>query len=381
MRRALFVAVLCTAPFVEAYPEMVKHGYTKCSTCHFSVNGGDLVTMYGRALGREVFAPAPPSATGAAEEVPASLDGERAEGGLIGRGPEWLRWGLNARLLQTYVDNSLMTRGRFLIMQADLDAVATLERWKVYTSVGRYEPKSNQADPNDFSYFPRAWVSYDLMDGSGDAQLVLKGGRFYPAYGLMIPEHIYVTRALNAFGPGQERKALELAWVAPFYEIVFTRIEGRYQHRQEAEEKGAVAQLALTPTPKLKLGMNAYRSTMPGDKVTAMDGLFALAGLDDHWSLLLQVDRLYPGAGKTGVTALAKLDYEWSPGLNLFATEEYSSPDTEKTDPHFDALGLGAQYHFTPELELTATARLEKNSGLLNEHAKVFWAILHWSPN
>lgn len=354
-----------------SYPEMIKHGYTKCSTCHYSVNGGDLVTMYGRALAYEVFAPAGPG----------EQDESRMEQKFFGRGPEWLRWGMNARLLQTYVDNSMMTRGRFMIMQADLDAVVTVGPVKAYASIGRYEPKNNQSEPNDFYYFPRAWLSYDLMDGSEDAQLVLKAGRFYPAYGIMIPEHIYVSRALNNFGPGQERKAVELAYVAPLFEVVLTRLEGRYAFRQDVEEKGGVGQVALTPTNHLKFGISAYRSTMAAGKITAMDGAFVIVGWREKWSALFQADRLYPGAGKTSALGLFKLDYEWSPGFNIFLTEEYWSPDVEKTDPHLDALGIGLRYHFTPELELTTTARYEKNSAVLNEHSKVFWAILHWSPN
>ena len=39
----------------HAFPEMVRHGYANCITCHISPDGGGVLTAYGRSLSREVL--------------------------------------------------------------------------------------------------------------------------------------------------------------------------------------------------------------------------------------------------------------------------------------------------------------------------------------
>lgn len=54
--RAALLAVVAAALSLllsaraEAYPSMVKHGYSACGTCHADPSGGELLTPYGRAL-------------------------------------------------------------------------------------------------------------------------------------------------------------------------------------------------------------------------------------------------------------------------------------------------------------------------------------------
>ena len=37
-----------------AYPEMIRHGYVSCLTCHMSPSGGGVLTQYGRSLAKEL---------------------------------------------------------------------------------------------------------------------------------------------------------------------------------------------------------------------------------------------------------------------------------------------------------------------------------------
>ena len=50
---ALFV--LLSSGRAQAYPWMIKHGYTNCATCHADPSGGELLTAYGRVLSEEVL--------------------------------------------------------------------------------------------------------------------------------------------------------------------------------------------------------------------------------------------------------------------------------------------------------------------------------------
>src|SRR5580692_4135785 len=39
-----------TQPPAAALPTMIRLGYTNCSACHFSPQGGGLLTLYGRGI-------------------------------------------------------------------------------------------------------------------------------------------------------------------------------------------------------------------------------------------------------------------------------------------------------------------------------------------
>ncbi len=51
----LIVTLLLGTGRAEAYPWMIKHGYTNCATCHSDPSGGELLTGYGRVLSQEVL--------------------------------------------------------------------------------------------------------------------------------------------------------------------------------------------------------------------------------------------------------------------------------------------------------------------------------------
>ncbi len=49
------LGVLLSSGRAQAYPWMIKHGYTLCATCHNDPSGGELLTGYGRVLSAEVL--------------------------------------------------------------------------------------------------------------------------------------------------------------------------------------------------------------------------------------------------------------------------------------------------------------------------------------
>lgn len=54
---AVLFAFVCIAlsPRAEAYPWMIRHGYTNCSGCHADPSGGELLTVYGHAISYEAL--------------------------------------------------------------------------------------------------------------------------------------------------------------------------------------------------------------------------------------------------------------------------------------------------------------------------------------
>ncbi|MFM8314271.1 MAG: hypothetical protein ACKOA8_08310, partial [Deltaproteobacteria bacterium] len=101
---------------VFPFPEMIRHGYSNCITCHVSPNGGGLVTPYGRALSQEVLS------TWHRENESDFL------WGLVPY-PEWLNLGGDFRYVQTHLDTPDTKTGRFIVMQADIEAAASLGKF------------------------------------------------------------------------------------------------------------------------------------------------------------------------------------------------------------------------------------------------------------
>lgn len=372
--KSVFVFVLiCFGNFrAYAYPEMIRHGYVNCMACHTTHQGGDLLSAYGKELSKELFSRndslfKTPSAEKNYWEIET---------------PEWLSVGVNARLLQTMTESSLASKGRFMVMQLDVDALAKVnDKTQVYGSVGRFEPSNANAEWRDFIYTPRLWIQYSENWREGAEGASLRVGRFYPVYGVNIAEHAYVTRRYLEFNPGQERISAELAWSNENYQVVATGLVQRANFEKYDDEKGYVLQLSKVFGKSARAGLNIYRSQWTQNSVTqdkSFYGIYALIGWTSEFSTLFQADKIDLPNGKTGFVDLLKLGYEYTQGVQLFATQEYYNPDTEKTDPHVEAFGVGVQYFPFPNFDLFATFKKHKDSSQLNEHQNLFWLIGHF---
>ena len=100
----------------HAYPELVRHGYVNCTSCHVSPTGGGILTSYGRQLSAEIL----------------SSSAREGEGdfiyGALGL-PEWLDLGGDLRSVVTYRDTPLIRQSQLILMQADLEAVLHYEEF------------------------------------------------------------------------------------------------------------------------------------------------------------------------------------------------------------------------------------------------------------
>lgn len=52
---AIALSIFVAPDEAEAYPWLVRHGYTNCGACHADPSGGELLTMYGHAMSAEVL--------------------------------------------------------------------------------------------------------------------------------------------------------------------------------------------------------------------------------------------------------------------------------------------------------------------------------------
>lgn len=373
MRISVFLVLLVLATVKSfAYPDMIRHGYVNCMACHTTHQGGDMLSAYGRELGKELYS--------RNDSLFKSANAEKSYWEI--ETPEWLKVGANVRLLQTMSESSVASKGRFMIMQVDVDSLFKVnERTIVYASVGRYENSQSDAEWKDFIYSPRLWTQYTHTWRGGAEVASLRAGRFYPVYGINIAEHTYVNRRYLDFNPGQERIMAELAWSNENYQVVASGLGQRGRYDKYDDEKGYVLQVSKVFGKATRAGVNIYRSQLDQGN-TKMDksfeGVFAMIGWTPEVSMLLQADKIYYPNGKTGFLDFVKVNYEYTQGVHLFVTQEYYNADMQKTDPHLESYGIGAQYFPFPNFDFFATFKKTKDSSQLDEYQNVVWLIAHF---
>ncbi len=168
----------------HAFPEMVRHGYANCLTCHFSPSGGGLLKDYGKTQASELL-----STLSGCEVSP---DGHLSFGGQF-------------RNLQLLSQDAGKTRLQYIVMQADAEAAAKATiGTTVITAVG-----TAGLDRGRFlsrrHYAMAQWGPYSV-----------RAGRFLPFFGLGLPDHFLSIRDGIGLGLGGERNSVEIGAMFEF---------------------------------------------------------------------------------------------------------------------------------------------------------------------
>lgn len=179
-----------TSSRAEAYPWMIRHGYTQCANCHADPQGGGLLNVYGRAQGeilmRMRYGSEPDREPGPMAE-PAF--------GLFETPPNLLL-GADGRLAYLRINPvGGQAQGRFILMQADAQAQYSLGRLRANGSIGYVSEGGAGAAINrslDGKLVSRVhWVGVDL--GKHD-EVLARVGRMNIPFGIRSIEHTQFVR-------------------------------------------------------------------------------------------------------------------------------------------------------------------------------------------
>lgn len=357
MRIALIVLFLAAGK-AFAFPEMTRHSYVHCLSCHTTLVGGNLLNEYGRSLSRELLSQKTLFGSPA-------LEGTEGFGGGLFKTRDDLLIGGDVRLLQFFMESKEASRGRFLIMQVDLDASVQLDRWRIFASVGRIEPRGSENEAKDFVTSPRHGIEYQFTHPEASNRVALRAGRFMPAYGIAFAEHVFVTRSMLDFNPAQERYAAELAWNNESASVIATGIGSQLNGNDSVKETGGAVQAAIGVREKSKVGINYYqtkRKTAGVDFDRKIYGMFAHLGFSEKWYGLLEVDRPQRPDEKWGLVEIFKLGYEIHQGLHLIGVQEYANLNMDQSAHKFQAFSAGAQWFPRPHWDLYALYRRQRGA-------------------
>jgi hypothetical protein len=124
---AVFLAFFTASSSAEAYPWMIRHGYTTCTPCHADPSGSGLITAYGRAQAELLMR----------TRYGGHKDKEEEAGSVAGfmfgavTPPDWLLLGVSARnLVLLEHDNGKWEDPADYLMEADAKAQVTVDRFR-----------------------------------------------------------------------------------------------------------------------------------------------------------------------------------------------------------------------------------------------------------
>ncbi|MBY0369366.1 hypothetical protein K2X33_01685 [bacterium] len=348
--RALFAVCALSAVTAHAFPEMIRHGYVNCTSCHFSPTGGGILTAYGRVQAEEVL----------------STWSKEGEGGvlhgLVGdTGP--VSFGGQFRVLQMWKRDASFTTGRFIWMQNDLEAAVTAGPVTVVATAGIQD----RADP---------FVSrrhYALWRTTETSPWTVRAGRFLYAYGINTPDHILATKRGIGLGEDTETYNVEFSYLAEHFDIFATAVLGFFN---SGYDRGFALRGGWNLNDRSKIGVSFFAGDN-GVRTRKLYGAYAMIGFTEHLFLLAQADlqNVVAGTGLgLGPAAYARVDYEFLKGLHGYASGEYSYLGGLTGY----AAGLGVQWFPRPhfELRLHYDRRDDRNTG--NVPAHYGWLMAHY---
>lgn len=329
-----------------AFPENIRHGYVNCTSCHVAPTGGGTLTAYGRALSAELMS------TWSYKNESGFLHGAIAEEKM----PEWLMIGGDLRAVQTLVDTKTTTTAKWIPMGEDIEAAVQAKKVTLDLEFGKIE------DPTNPRFGSRRYFAmYNITD-----EWTARVGRFYPMFGLYIPDHYVPPRRGLGFDEGQERNTAEVAWNGENYSAFFTASQTPGEFDPVQRETGYSAQLNKNLGDSSKVGASVWYGTSDPSKryMAAVHGmfgftkkLFLLSEFDHQWLTDKATD-----AQTRGFFAFNRLGFEVYKGLVVFGQAEYGQSDLSNGASSSDAYGPGVQWFPRPHFELMSLWRKIRQS-------------------
>ncbi|MGE3680568.1 MAG: hypothetical protein AB7G93_02500 [Bdellovibrionales bacterium] len=323
------------------FPENVRHGYQSCATCHYSPSGGGVLTPYGRSLSKELISTW-------------AWEGEERALYAFDSGSFWDLGG-NVRFLQLYTNDEIRERARFFPMQMDVEPVLHAGRWAAVGTLGVHRQK-NETNTYETEFLSRR--HYLLFQATDEWHV--RTGRFFPQFGIMIPDHNRLSRRQLGFDHGQETLNLELGFASANVEVFLTAVFDQYRVNLKENRQGAVASAAWL-LQRSKVGLSVYRLTDPS-QTRAARSVWAQIGFNERVFLLSEISHMSDKPKASGADAShalvagGLLGYEAIRGFIPYGVFEWEQVEVGASQRVTDVQGIGVQWlprpHWEVKLEL-----------------------------
>jgi hypothetical protein len=349
------VLVVVSAPAAGAFPGSVRWGYANCSTCHYNVAGGGILTPYGRQLSRELLS---------------TWGGEREPEFAYGRPslPSWLALGGDVEYLVASEHGHPVR-----LLQADLEAAVTHRRLLAVATIG---PDTDMAHAMGRGVVSRRhYVQFTL-----NPYLSVRAGRFFPNYGVWNGDATTATR--RGLGLDRETDNVEANWITDRFNASITGIVGG---PDASSETGVAATAGVFFAGKRKVWLS-YMNRHGPDLNREAGGLSGVFGLGRKAYLLAQgdVQRLRVGGPAPSVSneldSNLCLARETVKGLYVLLVDEMTRRDLGSPGRLSHSYGAGLRWFPRPHFEFQARWRQQDPHAVSPDYMDGISAFVHFYP-
>lgn len=357
---AAMLATLLGARRAEAYPFMVRHGYTQCANCHADPMGGGLLNSYGRAQGEILMRMrygSPPDREPSRLAEPAF--GILPDTGNLLYGAS-VRWA-NVRRFPLGGEST----ARFILMQADLLGQYKLGRFRTNASIGYVTEGGNAAALTrsiDAKLVSRVhWLGVDL---GKDDQLLLRAGRMNVPFGIRSIEHTMFPRmeTRSDINTGQTY-GVSVDYHSGPVRAAFMGIAGNFAitNNDDLRSRGGAALVEYGISPTLAVGASsivthaALDLTLLTPAWRHAHGAFVryspvrAAVVSAEWDFL-HTSQPTPGVTSFGGVGMLSVDLEPVQGLHFGPTVEMLARDFDGTKSY--GAWTSAWWFFLPHADM-----------------------------
>jgi hypothetical protein len=358
----VFIFAVFSTP-VFSFPELTRHGYSNCTTCHLSPAGGGALTLYGRELSKEILSSSSEKGEQyfAYNAIPSLNKNEKILLAAYIRGLQVLR------------ENKSYNEARTILMQADFEAAYNAKNWAILGTIGRQEIRKG-LESQGHLFSRRHYVLARL-----DKNQNIRVGKFMKSFGLGDPNHNLLVRKDLNFSYDTESYNLEYSWLDEkwnFFATYITDLKTDDYFRNT--EKGLALNSSFNIFGKSKLGFSFYH----GSNSLAERNILGTWGIGSFTKKLFLLSELDwqdqeiagVSSSKEGYVMSHQLSYEVIKGIIPFISLEQKYLDLKNKQSELHSFGIGGHFYPRPHLEFTgAIQREERIANNLKDN--VFWLM------
>jgi hypothetical protein len=362
MAAAAGLLVLLFASNAEAYPWMIRHGYTGCLPCHTDPSGGaGALTEYGRAQSDLLLRMRYGNTSEEADSTSAFLWGGWGDVKV----PSELRVGGDFReAFFSNQDENAPLQQKLITMRADLYADIKIGRFRATGSLG-YAPTgallaSLTDKPQENLISREHWLGVELDE---DGSWLLRAGRLTLPFGIRMVEHNLWVRTLTRTDLNDTQQyGLSLSVAKESFRAELMGIAGNFQvHPDDFRERGYSGYAEYAPTTTLAVGVSSAFTRATRDLVYGVtdyrysNGVFARYAPVPPLVLLAEADSVYQSltwnGHRGGYAAFVQADYEPIQGFHVMVTGEAMNSGQSGEPSSFDGW-FSAVWFCLPHVDL-----------------------------
>ena len=310
---------------------MIKHGFSKCGSCHTDPSGGETLTAFGRYQSEHLL-------TMGGADIEEDSTGSRFLFGAV-KEPKNVNLGGSYRHMVLYSASvpTVPAEWRQFPMQVDVYGSARFGQFQLGASLGVAKgiegnahvrgAQLNQEPGEGFIVLSRnhylgLWLASDTL---------LRVGRLNLPFGIRIPEHtLWVRESTRTDRESDQQHGASLTYSGGRWRMDAMLVLGNFQINPDRyRERGYAVTVEYLLNPRLAVGASSILTysqvdalTRVEDSVRYADGLLLRWGPSTKLSVLGEIDVLKEGGRRAGFTGFLQADYEPWRGFHFMATGE-----------------------------------------------------------